>query len=227
MSGLTTHRARIISDNDLPLDTKEAILSLLDKEIGYSAPDSLLDEMRDQEDDESPISSNVELNRSAKYLETWHRGAGYSSSKLEWKGICLHHTSGTILGSIDHMTKRVRYASYHCMIGEDGNRYRFVDDLKRAYHAGKGSIKGRNPNHVMHGISYNGDTNSGRFRQGKDATTHELRSTIEFLRPRWDRYSDFWNYSTTHAVVDPKRRADVSESFADQIFSAIEKEFGR
>lgn len=223
---LTTHRARII-DSSLPIDTKETLLNFLNKEIGYPAPFDLLDEMRNQDDKDSVISDFVDFDRAVLYHETWHKGAGYSSSSLDMKGLCLHHTAGTILGTIDHLTTKTRSASYHCMIGEDGNRYRFVDDRRRAFHAGFGEVKGRNPNHVLLSVSFNGDTVSGKFRKSKDATEHEIKSIIEFLKPRWDKFDDFWSWSGTHKEFDPKRRNDVSDSFKDQIFSAIEKHFGR
>lgn len=227
MISLTTHRYNVIKDDNLPLETKKACLSLLDEKIGYPAPDSLLDEMMDQADDESPIAKNIQEVRDYNFIESWHRGAGYSSAKQEWKGVTFHHTSGTILGTIDHLTKRTKGASYHCMIGEDGNRYRFVDDNKRAYHAGFGIIHGRNPNHVCLGISFNGDTVSGRFRKTRKLNKIEIASTIEFLTPRWEKFEDFWKWTNDHRTVDPNRRDDLAPDVLDQLLTAIEKEFGR
>lgn len=227
MTSLTTHRHNIMMDDNLPLETKEVMLKFLEEKLGYPAPVELLAEMRDQADKDSPLYEGVEDVRDFDFLEVWHKGAGHSSKKQGWKGITFHHTAGTILGTIDHLTKRTKRASYHCMIAEDGNRHRFVDDALRAYHAGYGVIHGSNPNHVNLAISYNGDTQTGKFRETKDLTDLEIASTVEFIRPRWHKFKDFWKYTGDHRQCDPERRNDLNPLALEQLLEAIEAEFGR
>lgn len=223
---LTSHRYNIIKDDNLPLPTKQAVIKLLDKEIGYPAPMELIEEMNDQADDQSPLSGDAENVRDYDFHEIWHKGAGFSSSPLEWRGIIFHHTAGTIAGTVDHLTKRTKSASYHCMISEEGNRHRFVSDHFRAYHAGRGTIHGRNPNHVCLSIAFNGDTVSGKWRKQKRLNDKEIESTLEFLRPRWNKFSNPWSWISDHRTVDPTRRNDLHPEALEQILTALRKEFG-
>ena len=227
MISLTTHRYNVIKDDNLPLATKELAIKLMDEKIGYPAPVELMAEMYDQTDKESPIAKKIDDVRDFDFLEVWHKGAGHSSKKQAWKGVTFHHTAGTILGTIDHLTKRTKGASYHCMIAENGDRHRFVDDAVRAYHAGYGIIHGRNPNHVNISVSFNGDTQSGKFRGSKELTAAEIASTIEFLKPRWEKFEDFWRFTGDHRSCDPKRRNDLNPLALEQLLDAIESEFGR
>lgn len=57
--------------------------------------------------------------------------------------IVLHCDAGkTEAGSIEWMAKDNSLGSYHVMLGRDGRSYRFVDDARCAYHAGRAEWRG-------------------------------------------------------------------------------------
>lgn len=225
MRSYTSTRYEVLKNEDFSDDSRKCILELLEDKIGYPPPHELMNE-GDQDDKKSPLSTDVEeVRKEYNFIENWNKGAGYSSKSLEWWGLCFHHSAGTLLGTIDHLTRRTKSASYHCLIGEDGCRHRFVDDQYRSYHAGKGVINGRNPNHVLLSIAYVGNTVTGEWRKQRMLNEFEIESTLEWIAPRWDRLKDPIKYLSDHKQVDPTRKNDLANDVKNQLFTRIKNEF--
>jgi len=86
-------------------------------------------------------------------------------------------------------------ASYHVLIGRDGRCYRFVDDVKMAWHA-----KGHNRDSL--GLAFSNRNN------GTEALTTAQMTMAKSLIQRWLRGIPTIRSITTHRDVDPKRKTD-------------------
>lgn len=215
----TTVRYKFL--NNMPLTSEEAryIVSLMAEDIGYPAPDN-------EKDEESTDASVISIPVADKYDEYWKPGAAYGRQALNAKGITFHHASGTMAGTIDWLTvTKGATASYHVLIDQDGSRCRFVDDNYRAYHAGRGQINGRNPNHVCLAIAFVGDTVTGKYRDQKELSDVEIESAFEFITPRWKKMGLSHDWVTDHRTTDPNRRNDLAMTELERLKSLMRLRF--
>lgn len=141
---------------------------------------------------------------------------------LNPEGIILHHSCGTWAGDQSWITSRESKVSYHCLINIYGERVKFVEYNRQAWHAGKSSFKGRpHCNGFMLGLAFTGDTVSGLRRSTKSLTPDEVASAVEWIHLRM---KEFWitkDWITTHAIVSPGRKDDISEAAYKQIMAAL------
>lgn len=212
----TTARWHVINGKPVPDDkgAKDLVLRLLGDHLGFGS-----------QDDEAEVEEKVEDTAAIvpMFEEFWAHGAAHSRLPLDPKGIIFHHSSGGFEGGIDWLTGGNVKASYHVMIDEDGRRVRFVDDRKRAYHAGYGRIHGRNPNHVCLGIAFTGDTQTGKWRRKRQLNPKEIASAMEFITARWAPMGLSLKWCTDHRTVDPTRRNDLAPDQLEVMMRELRK----
>lgn len=112
------------------------------------------------------------------------------------KRIILHcDTSPNEQATINWFANPDARASYHVLVGRDGRLYRFVPDLKMAWHA-----KGHNANSL--GLSF-----SNRNNKQEPLTSVQI-AVAKGVIQRWLRGFPTITTITTHHDVDPKRKTD-------------------
>lgn len=143
------------------------------------------------------------------------------------EGFLFHHAVGTWEGTKSWITQRKSRVSYHVLINMDGERVEFVPPDQRAWHAGKSHFKGRGHcNAFMVGISFIGDTNTGKYRnRRKSLTPAEIKSAIEYMEPLVELYDIPLSNMTHHRVVSPGRKNDLNPNTWNQLFKELKKEF--
>ena len=202
----TTVRWKLQNTSCHPLTDaeQEYLTTLVSADIGYPPPDG---EQGDGDDQSSPA-----------FETKWHSGAPYGGS-FNPVGVCFHHAAGTEAGTVHWLTEGnpARNASYHVLIGEDGTRHRFVDDEERAWHAGASSSKynGGNPNGLLLGVAFVGDTVTGEWRRQKSLSDAEIDSAVDWLERRKARLG--LTDMTDHRRCDPTRRNDLSPEAYGQL----------
>lgn len=149
------------------------------------------------------------------YKETF-RNSPNQSGTLQPKGIVLHHTAGAYAGSVAWCTNKDSKVSYHCIVNTNGERTVLVGDNSRAWHAGVSSFKGRQHcNQFMLGIAVSGNTNQ------RELTVDEINSVAEWCLRKMKAYKFGIDDITTHAIVSPGRKTDVSAKAHKQIIDKI------
>lgn len=112
------------------------------------------------------------------------------------KRIILHcDTSPNEQATINWFADPESQASYHILIGRDGRLYRFVPDLKRAWHA-----KGHNADSL--GLAFSNRNNK------KEMLTSAQMAMAKGVIRKWLRGFPTITTITTHRDVDPKRKTD-------------------
>lgn len=169
------------------------------------------------------IPSLVEPINGEKYPETIRgRSPNRNSGINERRGIIIHHCGGTFEGSISWILKPRTFAAYHCLVAPDGRRAILGEDTDCLHHAGVSKWRGRNGcNAFMLGISVTGDTVSGARRAQPALSAAEVASAAEWITKKLKKYNLTKADVTTHAVVSPGRKNDISESAYSQIMNAI------
>jgi N-acetyl-anhydromuramoyl-L-alanine amidase len=141
---------------------------------------------------------------------------------LKPRGIVLHHSCGTWEGDRSWMRHAESKVSYHCLINTNGARVQFVSYKRVAWHAGVSVFKGRgNCNDFMLGLAFTGDTVSGERRPQKSLTPMELASAVEWIGQRMVEFGIERDWITTHAIISPRRKDDVSAAVYEQIMEAL------
>jgi len=132
------------------------------------------------------------------------------------EGIILHHTDGGYKGSVNHCLQAQNKVSYHCIVDLNGDRTILATDTQRAWHAGKSTFKGKSDcNSFMLGIAVSGDTNS------RELTNEEAKSVAKWCVDKMKLHGFGLNEVTTHAVVSPGRKTDISDKAYDRIMFEI------
>lgn len=151
--------------------------------------------------------------------ETFKQTPNISARKIEPEGIILHHTAGSYDGSVSWCLNPDSKVSYHCIVDKNGDRTILAKDCQRAWHAGKSSYKGRKDcNSYMLGISVSGDTNK------RELTDEETKSVAKWCIEKMVKHSISINKITTHAVVSPGRKFDVSDRAYQTIMDEIREQ---
>lgn len=178
--------------------------------------------------DEAGLADANDIVPSRRFEERWEKTVNFGGAIVA-KGVCFHHSDGPLSSNIDWLVKLASQskASYHCIIDEDGTRVRLVDDRRRAWHAGFGKFRGKNPNDVLLGVSFTGNTRTGNWRKQRMLNEAEIASALEFLSARWEPMGFSLDWMTHHRACDPGRRDDVPDDVWAQLASAMTAAFGR
>jgi len=132
------------------------------------------------------------------------------------EGIILHHTAGSYNGSVNWCLRADAKVSYHCIVDLNGDRTILATDTQRAWHAGKSTFKGKSDcNSFMLGVAVSGDTNS------RELTNEEAKSVAQWCVDKMKLHGFGLNEVTTHAVVSPGRKTDISEKAYERIMFEI------
>jgi AmpD protein len=141
------------------------------------------------------------------------------------QGVVFHHTCGTWEGDRSWLLSPASKVSYHCIINRDGSRRVFAQDNQRAWHAGVSSWKGRsNCNDFMLGIAFTGDTYPDR-QFGRLLSSVEIRSALDWLAPRIQKYVLKFDMITDHRNISPGRKDDLNPSEWLKLKSRIMERF--
>jgi AmpD protein len=133
-----------------------------------------------------------------------------SSGTIKPEGVVFHHTCGTWEGDKSWLLNPSSKVSYHCIINTDGSRRVFARDDQRAWHAGVSSWLGRNNcNNFMLGCAFTGDTWPNR-KFGRLLSDIEIRSALDWLAPRIQKYGIKSSMITDHRNVSPGRKDDLN-----------------
>ena len=133
-------------------------------------------------------------------------------------GIILHHTGGSYVGAVSWCLNPTSQVSYHCIVDTNGDRTILAQDNQRAWHAGKSSFKGKNDcNSFMLGIAVSGDTNSRKM------TNQEIDSVARWCIDKMNLHKFGIEMITTHAIISPGRKNDVSQTAEKQIKQRIQE----
>ena len=152
------------------------------------------------------------------FTEIFKQSPNVSKSPIVPKGIIFHHSAGSYSGSVSWCLNPTSKVSYHCMVDLNGNRTVLAKSTQRAWHAGKSRFKGLNDcNSFMLGISVSGNTNE------RDLTQAEIDSVAEWCVKEMRKYKIGLDWLTTHAIVSPGRKFDVSPEALDQIIERIKE----
>jgi N-acetyl-anhydromuramyl-L-alanine amidase AmpD len=134
------------------------------------------------------------------------------------KGIVLHHTAGSYSGSVSWCLNPQSQVSYHCIVDVNGDRTVLAKDTQRAWHAGQSSFKGQTDcNSFMLGIAVSGDTNA------RELTKEELESVAQWCVDKMKLYGFGIGDITSHRVVSPGRKNDVSIKAQNDIICRIQE----
>lgn len=174
----------------------------------------------------------IKLATVQKYPERTYNTTNYTSGvAIQPRGVVFHHSCGSWAGDIAWIMNPTNpakgiYASYHCLIKQDGERAIFGDDTKRMWHAGASSWKGMpcSCNSYMLGCAFSGSTYP-EDRFGAPLNRNQIESAIEWLEPRWRKWKFSMPWITDHRQVSPGRKNDLNPMEWVKLFEAIEKKF--
>lgn len=149
-------------------------------------------------------------------MEIIKQTSNISAKKIIPKGIVLHHTAGTYLGSVEWCLYPISAVSYHCIVNTNGDRTILAKDTQRAWHAGISKFKGRSDcNSWMLGIAVSGNTYE------RTLTKEEIKSVGDWCIEKMNKYKFGIDMITTHREVSPGRKYDVSPEAEKQIVKYI------
>ena len=166
------------------------------------------------------------------YKEHLYHTTNYTHGKLITpRGVVFHHSCGTWNGDISWIMEpsnpgRNIYASYHCLIRQNGERAIFGEDTCRMWHAGLSSWKGidKSCNDYMLGCSFSGSTYAHE-PNGAPLNQDQIDSAIEWLTPRWKKWKFSLPWITDHRQVSPGRKNDLAPMEWNKLYDAIEEKF--
>jgi N-acetyl-anhydromuramoyl-L-alanine amidase len=153
-----------------------------------------------------------------KYNEVYKETPNKSVRKIAPLGVVLHHSDGSYEGGVSWILNPDSNVSYHVLIDTNGDRTRFADDDRRAWHAGVSTFKGkRGCNDFLLGVSFSGNTNH------RELTDAEVESAVEYILPRIKKYGWPTDLSTitTHRFVSPGRKDDTDVRAEERVMNAL------
>jgi N-acetyl-anhydromuramyl-L-alanine amidase AmpD len=140
------------------------------------------------------------------------------SISIKPEGIILHHTGGSYTGAVSWCLNTTSQVSYHCIVDTNGDRTILAQDNQRAWHAGRSTFKGKSDcNSFMLGVAVSGDTGSRKM------TDQEIESVARWCIDKMNLHKFGIDMITTHAIVSPGRKNDVSQIAERQIKSKIQE----
>lgn len=125
--------------------------------------------------------------------------------------IIVHYTGTQTAREAEDIYMTPGRVSPHYMIYEDGSVTRFVNETKRAWHAGKASWDGfEDINSASIGIEI---WNTGHEHDCEDFLPAQIESLIELIRDIRSRWNIPDYYILAHSDVAPGRKIDPGEKF--------------
>lgn len=127
--------------------------------------------------------------------------------------IVLHYCGGYWKGTQSHVADPKTEVSYHYYVSREGEVIEFVPPNRVAWH-----VRGYNTGYI--GISVQGNTDNGQYRDGqKDLNPVEVKTVVALIKAIQKVYTI--KNITTHRVLDPTRRSDISPGAEKQIRDAL------
>lgn len=166
-----------------------------------------------------------------KYSETVMLTPNYSKRvSIKPLGVVFHHSCGSWEGDIGWIMNSSNpskgiYASYHCLIKQNGDRVIFGDDTRRMWHAGKSNWSGKNScNEFMLGCAFSGSTYpNDKF--GALLNGDQINSALEWLEPRWEKWKFSLPWIADHRQISPGRKNDLNPTEWVKLYDAIKHKF--
>lgn len=141
-----------------------------------------------------------------------------SKKKIVPKGIVLHHSAGTYIGTISWCMNPASKVSYHAVVSTSGQVTELADDTNKTWHAGKSKFMGiDNCNDFLLGIAVTGNTNE------RELTKEEINATAEWCVKKMKKWNFGIEWVTTHRAIAPERKTDVSKKAEMQIKERIKE----
>jgi N-acetylmuramoyl-L-alanine amidase len=130
--------------------------------------------------------------------------------------LVLHADAGsTDEGTVSWVKSATSQVSYHYLIGRTGTVWQFVDDERKAWHAGVSEFKGRkNCNDFSIGVAFAND------QKGEAFTEAAIDAGVELCALLCLRHNIPLDRITTHAVISPGRKTDPGPLFSLATFVA-------
>lgn len=138
------------------------------------------------------------------------------------EGVVFHHTGGSFNGAVTWLTSPESKVSAHVVIARDGERAILAEDDWVTWHAGRGELRGTNPNYITLGVEF--ELTPEMVSNNINLTEAQLSSMLEWLRPRWEKYGWTIEDMTHHRAVDPERKTDLSPADWHLVQTAILEE---
>jgi N-acetyl-anhydromuramoyl-L-alanine amidase len=127
-----------------------------------------------------------------------------SAKAIVPKGIVLHHTAGSYVGSVAWCLDPKSKVSYHCIVDLNGDKTILAKDNQRAWHAGESYFKGQSKcNDFLLGIAVSGDTSK------RELTEEEIESVAYWCLDKMALWNISIDWVTTHREISPGRKNDV------------------
>lgn len=151
------------------------------------------------------------------YTEVFAKSPNQGGS-INPKFIVVHDSYGSHDGSKSWILQSKSKVSYHYLIASDGSRTQFVDDTKRAWHAGISFWKGhKGLNGCSIGISFWGNTyeREPSFKE-IDSCAHK----ITYLMKKFDIGIDG---IITHKQIAPNRKNDTAPATMEKVIERVKQ----
>lgn len=148
-------------------------------------------------------------------MEIFHKPLKHFNSRKNAiiDAIILHYPAPNLLHDEPYSTEAVwkllrqEKLSYHYYVSYSGQVTQFVQDTKRAWHAGVGTLHGRpDPNTWSIGVCM---ANNG----GQPYTKEQMVATAHLCVNLADQYNIPWNRIVGHEHVSPGRKIDPGSHF--------------
>lgn len=166
-----------------------------------------------------------------KYSETVMVTRNHSKGiSIKPLGVVFHHSCGTWEGDIGWIMNSSNpskgiYASYHCLIKQNGDRVVFGEDTKRMWHSGRSKWNGKNScNEFMLGCAFSGNTYPNE-KFGALLNEDQINSALEWLEPRWEKWEFSLPWMTDHRQASPGRKNDLNPTEWVKLYDAIKQKF--
>ncbi|MDC0088176.1 peptidoglycan recognition protein family protein [Akkermansiaceae bacterium] len=203
-----------IKNKPASLTRKEVdyLSDLIAQELGYQSPDkgSTLSHTTVKE-------KSVRTPTSDPYKDVYARSPNQSTS-IKPVFIMVHDSYGSHDGSKSWILQRKSGVSYHWLIDALGNRTQFVDNLKKAWHAGRSYFKGYNGlNSYAIGVAFWGNSHE------RTVNFKEIDSMARLIIRLMKKYRIKRENIITHAQAAPNRKTDTSEKVMKKLNARIDQ----
>lgn len=140
-----------------------------------------------------------------EYPHRWVQSPNWSERKKCVSAIVIHHTgSNQTQGLIMWLQTKKSKVSYHCIIMPDGEQFYMVDEMDKAWHAGRSVLEGkRDVNQFSTGVALVGD-GYAKF------TEAQIDSLVQYCTKVMKRNYIPISRVVGHCDVAPGRKGDPS-----------------
>ena len=210
----STIRWKLNNDSDSLTPTECDYLSdLVTEKLGYQAPD------KDAVITVVPphASTKQETPDGDPYKEVFSKSPNQGGT-IKPKFIVIHDSYGSHDGTKSWILQRKSKVSYHYLIAANGNRTQFVDDTKRAWHAGSSYWEGYNGlNAHSIGVAFWGNTYE------RTPSFKEIDSCARKIIYLMGKFNLGIDSVVTHKQIAPKRKNDTSPKTMDRVLARVRK----